>query len=79
MEKFDTIGSRFLAALIDSLLAIPITILVMVFANLFNSPKINFTLTIAMSAIPVFYTILMHNFYGQTLGKMAMKVIATKP
>ena len=83
MEKFDTIGSRFLASLIDSLLAIPVTILVMGFANIFDSPKINLALTISISAIPVFYTILMHNFYGQTLGKMAMKVkvldISEKP
>lgn len=74
MEKYQTVGARFLASLIDSLLAIPVAIVTMIAANLFSSPKINFSLTIAMSVIPVLYTILMHNFYGQTLGKMAMKV-----
>ncbi|CAN5709223.1 hypothetical protein BH20ACI4_BH20ACI4_30340 [soil metagenome] len=119
MEKYQTIGSRFLALLIDSLLAIPVTravqdwiygsepgavatgfpqmsrslpppvltqhpfplhsifnrsIIVMILANLFNTPKINFVLTFAMSAVPILYTILIHNFYGQTLGKIAMKV-----
>lgn len=74
MDKYNTIGSRILASLIDSLLAIPVTIATMMLANLFNSPKLNFALTIGMSAIPVLYVILLHGFYGQTLGKMAMKL-----
>ncbi|MEO6588303.1 MAG: RDD family protein, partial [Pyrinomonadaceae bacterium] len=43
-------------------------------ANLSSSPKLNFALTIGMSAVPVLYIILLHGFYGQTLGKMAMKL-----
>lgn len=74
MEKYNTIGPRFLAALIDSLLIIPVSIFTVAFANVFNSEKSNFVFTIGMSAIPVLYTMLMHAYYGQTLGKMAMKV-----
>ena len=74
MERYQTIGPRFLALLIDSLLIIPVSIVTMALASSFNSAKFNFVFTIGMSAIPVLYTILMHARYGQTLGKMAMKV-----
>lgn len=74
MEKYQTIGPRFLALIIDSLLAIPVSILIMGLAGSTDSNKIGFVLTIAMSAAPVLYTILMHSYYGQTLGKMAVKV-----
>lgn len=75
MEKYQTIGPRFLALLIDSLLMIPLSILIMALSGFISSPKIGFLLTGALSAAPVIYTILMHAYCGQTLGKMAMKVI----
>ena len=42
--------------------AIPVSILIMILASFSNSPTYNFVLTISTSAIPVLYTILMHNY-----------------
>lgn len=74
MEKYQTIGSRFLALLIDSMILIPVSFLGMILANFSSSVKYSTVINILLSSAAVVYTILMHNFYGQTLGKMAMKV-----
>ncbi len=74
MEKYQTIGSRFLALIIDFLIMLPLTFLAALFANVGGSLKAMFVLNVIISSVPLIYTILMHNFYGQTLGKMAMKV-----
>ena len=74
MERYQTIGPRFLALLIDSLLAIPFSILIMALSGFTGSSKVSFILTVALTAAPVIYIILMHAYFGQTLGKMAMKV-----
>lgn len=75
MEKYQTFWRRFWAGVLDSLILLPITWGITVFF-LFVSPMplmMTFS-SIAVGFVSVSYYILMHNFYGQTLGKMAAKV-----
>lgn len=74
MEKYQTIGPRFLALLIDSMILIPISFLGIILSSFSNQVKYSTIINILMSSVSVVYTVLMHNFYGRTLGKMAMKV-----
>lgn len=73
MEKYQTFGRRFGAAILDSIILFPVNWIVS-FAVL----AIAAAPTILSWAIPGFisalYYILMHYYFGQTLGKMAAKV-----
>ena len=74
MEKYKTFFPRFVALLIDTFIMMPIV----VFDDWFRKaefPDVFFYFWIPLSSLvaPV-YTILMHGFYGQTLGKMWMNV-----
>lgn len=74
MGKYQTFFPRFVALLIDTFIMLPIGI----FDDWFRQaefPHLFFYFWIPISAL-VFplYVILMHGFYGQTLGKMWMNV-----
>jgi uncharacterized RDD family membrane protein YckC len=73
MDKYETFGRRIIAAILDSLIFIPIGIGVPIF---FFIVGINPGLLGSAIAglISAFYYILMHYYRGQTLGKMVMKV-----
>jgi uncharacterized RDD family membrane protein YckC len=75
MEKYQTFGRRFWAGILDSIILLPITWGI-TFFFLFVSPMplVNTFSSIAVGLVSVGYYILMHNYYGQTLGKMAVKV-----
>ena len=74
MEKYQTIGHRFVALIIDALVMIPLGIAASLFTTFAPNSKFDFLSSNLVSLAIVFYYILMHARYGQTLGKMAMKV-----
>jgi uncharacterized RDD family membrane protein YckC len=74
MEKYQTFFPRFVALLIDGFIMLPLAILDDWFRQA-EFPPLFFYFWIPLSTLvaPV-YMLLMHGFYGQTLGKMAMNV-----
>lgn len=79
MDKYQTIGARFLALIIDSLLTVILVIfLFVVYGSISSlhefSQIVNYFGSILIILLPIIYTIAMHAQYGQTLGKMAAKV-----
>lgn len=74
MEKYHTFRPRLIALLIDSFIMLPIGILDEWFRQA-EFPPVFFYIWIPISSLILpAYTILMHGFYGQTLGKMYMEV-----
>ncbi len=75
MEKYQTVGSRFGALVIDSIVTVPIAFVVSAVTSIFSSnPKFAFISQSATSVVVVFYYILLHARYGQTVGKKVMKI-----
>lgn len=75
MKKFDTIGPRFLASIIDILIMIPVGIMASALTIITpENSKLAFLSGNLVSLVSVFYYILMHARFGQTLGKMVLKV-----
>jgi uncharacterized RDD family membrane protein YckC len=73
MDKYDTFQRRLFAGFIDGLVFIPIYFLDSISKSLDDTPLIVLGLLISNASLYV-YSILMHWKYGQTIGKMAMKV-----
>lgn len=74
MEKYRTFLPRLVALLVDSFIMLPLGILDDWFRQA-AFPPVFFYVWIPLSALVFpFYMILMHGFYGQTLGKMWMNV-----
>jgi len=72
MEAYKTIRRRFLAAVLDSIILAPVSILVTFFFGILDaSPAIS---TAAVGIISVSYYIGLHAYYGQTVGKKAASV-----
>lgn len=75
MEKYKTVGHRFIASIIDSLLTLPFILLTSFLTSFLDFSPVLMTVSANLTGIlSVFYKILMHGYYGQTLGKMAVKV-----
>lgn len=75
MEKYKTVGHRFIASIIDSLLIFPFILLTSFLTPLLDFSPVLMTISANLAGmLSVFYKILMHGYYGQTLGKMAVKV-----
>ncbi len=75
MEKYRTIGRRFLALIIDILVMIPFVLIEHILTSE-NSPPIISVVGLLVSVFCYhFYSIYLHARFGQTLGKMAMKII----
>jgi uncharacterized RDD family membrane protein YckC len=74
MDKYNTIGSRFVASIIDGIVMIPVGLLSGIIVFMQGFPKLAIVWNIVISLIPVIYTIWLHTVYGQTLGKKVMKV-----
>ncbi len=74
MEKYQTLMPRLFALIIDALIFLPLSFLDnwIKEANLF--PVMFSVWLLVMNMGHPVYSILMHGFYGQTLGKMAMKI-----
>ena len=74
--KYDTFGQRFMAAILDGLVFIPVSFLDRwIWANSETTP---ISLVIAWFIFNSFsiytYSVLMHGYFGQTLGKMFCRV-----
>ena len=73
-RKYQTGGSRFLAALIDGLIFLPLAL----FEDAVLLPtdnKLGFMVWVIFNiSLSCAYSVLLHAKYGQTLGKMVMKV-----
>lgn len=73
-RRYETFGARFIAAILDSFVLIAIGLGLNYSIPYTNSSILNFLSEILYNTLPFIYYILMHGYYGQTLGKMAMKV-----
>lgn len=74
MEKYQTFWPRFFAGFIDGLVFLPLS-----FADSFLSAPARPPLVIILWSGIIYssywlYSVLLHSRYGQTLGKMAMKI-----
>lgn len=74
MEKYQTIGPRFIALFIDGLVMIPVGCMSGIVPVMFPVGKTTMIGALIFSLIPVAYSISMHYFKGQTIGKAAMKL-----
>lgn len=76
MDKYQTIGARFGAVIIDSFVIVPLIIIYYISYSVFNNSAatVNYLSSILITTLPIIYTVGMHAHYGQTLGKMAAKV-----
>lgn len=74
-DKYQTIGSRFGALIIDGIIMIPIAISGIFLGSIVGfSPLTTFIGNVLIASFSALYTILLHGFYGQTLGKKVMKI-----
>jgi uncharacterized RDD family membrane protein YckC len=74
MEKYQTFMPRVGALIIDSLVFVPLTIINYPISGLELPPAVFYLWLLTMNLAHPFYTVLMHGYYGQTLGKMVLKV-----
>jgi uncharacterized RDD family membrane protein YckC len=79
MDKYQTIFLRFVALIIDYLLLIPIMYSSLqlkpyLFENGFSADLSTFVVTKLSLILYTLYYVLMHGFFGQTLGKMVVGV-----
>lgn len=74
MERHHPFGSRFVALIIDSIIFIPLAIINYGVNTLDLPPVLSHLWLLVMTLAQPFYTIVMHGLYGQTLGKMAVKI-----
>src|SRR5688572_12890224 len=83
MNRYQTLGKRIIATLIDGLVFLPIVILNVWIADADVSDRIYFVVALVETIFSIGYSVLLHWKYGQTLGKMAVKVrvldISEKP
>lgn len=77
MYKYDTFGSRFLASFLDGLIMIPVGCLSGIVPIMSNSGKMTLVGSLIFSLIPIVYSVSMHYFKGQTIGKalVSLKVL----
>ncbi len=74
-EKYQTIALRFMAMIIDSIVLIPLWLFGSYLNSSVGSTSLStFVINSLIGLAAVFYYILMHAFFGRTIGKMLMKV-----
>jgi uncharacterized RDD family membrane protein YckC len=73
-DKYYTFGPRFWTGSVDSCVMWPITAAATFLLALRLPPIVGITLLIVQNLAWLFYTVLMHAWYGQTYGKMVCKV-----
>lgn len=75
MDKYQTIGARFVASIIDTFIFLPVGYIIRpLFVSLDSSIGTAFWGEVFLQLIAVSYYILMHYYLGQTFGKMLFKV-----
>lgn len=73
-RRYETFGPRFIAAILDGLVLMAAGLLLNLINNNLHGLIYIILLGMLHQFLPFIYSILMHGTYGQTLGKMAMKV-----
>lgn len=74
-DKYHTFAFRAVALIIDIIVLIPLTASGSYLAySIGNTPLMHFAVSSLIALLSVFYYILMHALFGQTLGKMLVKV-----
>ena len=74
MNKYNTLYARFFALILDSILLLPLGILSDWNKDFADAPVKFQIVKIFIYLAGFFYVVLMHYFFGQTVGKMLMKV-----
>ena len=74
MEKYQTLVPRFWALILDSVLLLPLAIVDGLIKDAGFSQESKWTLYLTVSLAQTIYFIAMHGAFGQTVGKMLMKV-----
>ena len=72
-DRYKTFWPRLAAAIIDGLVLLPVSIL-LGFVYKSGLPVIVYATTILDYVVFFAYSVLLHGYYGQTIGKWAMKV-----
>jgi uncharacterized RDD family membrane protein YckC len=74
-DKYHTFAFRCVALIVDTIVLIPLTVFGSYLVNYFDKSSLTiFSVSSLLGLLSVFYYILMHALFGQTLGKMLMKV-----
>lgn len=73
-DKYQTAVSRFFALIADGLVLIPLMVINYAIRDSNLSPVALHLWILLMTLLPLLYTILFHALYGQTFGKMIVKV-----
>lgn len=74
MEKYRTLLPRFCAIILDIILLLPLSIIAELVKSAEFSQEVKFALFLALNLAQMIYFIVMHGLFGQTVGKMLMKV-----
>lgn len=75
LDKYQTISSRFVALIVDCIVLFPLMAAGSYLTYFIGtSAVIIFAVNALLGLISVFYYILMHALFGQTLGKMLVKI-----
>src|SRR5262245_46077463 len=72
--KFRTFWRRYWALVIDTLLLLPIAILLFAYGSQVTAPAAQIVLHFIGSFYGVIYSVVLHSRYGQTIGKMAARI-----
>ena len=74
MEKYQTLFPRLAAIILDIILLLPLAIIEQLIKSAEFSPSSKWALFFIINLAQTIYFIVMHGLYGQTVGKMLMKV-----
>lgn len=74
MEKYRTLAPRFGALILDLILLLPLAIFDEQIKNAGFSQPVKWALFFIIGLAEIMYYVVMHGLYGQTVGKMLMKV-----
>ena len=74
MEKYQTLSSRFWALILDIILLLPLVIIAESIKSAGFSAEVKPVLFLLISLVQTTYYIVMHGVFGQTVGKMLMKI-----
>ena len=74
MEKYRTLVPRFWALILDAVLLLPLAIVEEMVKSAGFSQPLKWSLFFIISLAYITYFIVMHGLFGQTVGKMLMKV-----
>jgi uncharacterized RDD family membrane protein YckC len=74
MEKYRTLWWRFCALILDIILLLPLVIIAEAVKSAGFSSEVRPVLFLIINLVQTTYFIVMHGVYGQTVGKMLMKI-----